>query len=68
MQDLRIPIERLDREVVMRHEAGSLHRFVRMAFAQVEPTPFVDNWHVGTMCDLRVGVLAPLGMDQPTGD
>lgn len=35
----------------MRDEAGSLHRFVRMAFHQVEPTPFIDNWHIGVLCN-----------------
>lgn len=55
---LQIPIERLDREVVMRDEAGSLHRFVRMAFPQVEPTPFVDNWHIGILCEYLEAVSA----------
>lgn len=47
----RIPIELLDREAVLRDEAGSLHRFVRMAFRQVEPTRFIDNWHIGLLCE-----------------
>lgn len=47
----RIPIEQLDREAVLRDEPGSLHRFVRMAFAHVEPSAFVDNWHIGILCD-----------------
>ena len=51
MNNRRIPIEQLDREIVVRDEPGSLHRFVCMAFAQVEPTPFVDNWHIGILCD-----------------
>lgn len=48
---MKIPIEKLDREVVIRDVPGSLHRFVRIAFNQVEPTRFVDNWHIGILCD-----------------
>lgn len=51
MSEPRIPLAWLDRESVMRDESGSLHRFVRMAFGQVEPTPFVDNWHIGVLCE-----------------
>lgn len=47
----RIPLEQLDRELIMRADRpGSLHRFVRMAFNQVEPGTFVDNWHLSILC------------------
>jgi len=49
---LAIQLAALDRESVMRDDQpGSLHRFVRMAFSQVEPSPYVDNWHIGVVCD-----------------
>jgi predicted phage terminase large subunit-like protein len=51
MRRARIPIEQLDRESVLRDEPGSLHRFVRMCFANVEPTSYVDNWHIKILCD-----------------
>lgn len=47
---MRIPLWQLDRELVIRDEPGSLCRFVRMCFAQVEPCDFVDNWHIAVIC------------------
>ena len=35
----------------------SLHAFVRLAWPQVESTPFVDNWHVKLYCDELEAVL-----------
>src|SRR5262249_9642058 len=29
----------------------SLYEFVRQGWAEVEAAPFVDNWHVGAICD-----------------
>jgi predicted phage terminase large subunit-like protein len=36
----------------------SLHEFVRQAWAQVESAPFVDNWHVGAICEHLQAVTA----------
>ncbi len=52
------PIEKLHRELVVRDEPGTLHKFVRMAFQQVEPTSFVDNWHIGILCEYLEAVSA----------
>lgn len=51
MNQQPIPIEELDREFVERDEPGSLYRFVCMCFAIVEPSTFVDNWHIRILCD-----------------
>lgn len=72
MNTQRIPIEQLDRELVTRaDEPGSLHRFVRMAFRQVEPTTFIDNWHIGIMCDyleaVSRGEISRLVINVPPG-
>src|SRR5260370_14548311 len=29
----------------------SLHEFVRQGWAEVEAAPFVDNWHIGAVCE-----------------
>lgn len=31
--------------------ARGLHPFVRAAWSQIEPKPFVDNWHIGAICE-----------------
>jgi len=49
-QHFRIPPHALDRELVMRDAPGSLHRFVLMCFRIVEPTAYVDNWHIRILC------------------
>jgi predicted phage terminase large subunit-like protein len=38
----------LDRTVGL---VDGLHAFVRMAWHQVEPGPFKDNWHIGAVCE-----------------
>jgi predicted phage terminase large subunit-like protein len=39
-------------ELHRRREARrSLHEFVRQGWSQVESVPFVDNWHVGAVCE-----------------
>ena len=39
--------------------ANSLHGFVRRAWRLVEPeTPFVDNWHIGLICEYLQAVTA----------
>lgn len=47
---LAIDLESLDREMILRDEPGSLHRFVRLAFHLVEPGVYVDNWHIAVLC------------------
>src|SRR5215471_9525053 len=34
-----------------RQARRSLHEFVRQGWSQVESVPFVDNWHVGAVCE-----------------
>lgn len=38
----------IDRELCVR---GSLHDAVRVLWPQVEPVPFIDNWHIGAVCE-----------------
>ncbi len=43
---------KLIRKVRRRLYEGSLHEFVKAAWHLIEPsTPFVDGWHVRTLCD-----------------
>src|SRR3990167_10020753 len=46
---MRLPTdEELDREICRR----GLHHFVRMSWPIIEPAvPFVDNWHIGAVCE-----------------
>src|SRR5258706_6170881 len=37
-----------DRELVRR---GGLHAFIQLAWPLVESGEFLDNWHVGAMCE-----------------
>jgi predicted phage terminase large subunit-like protein len=49
----------------------SLHEFVRQGWAEVEATPFVDNWHVGALCEhlqaVTAGQIAKLLINVPPG-
>lgn len=67
----RIPLHALDRELVLRDAPGSLHRFVRLAFGQVEPAAFVDNWHLAILCDylerVSKGEISRLVINVPPG-
>src|SRR5690242_9587173 len=49
----------------------SLHEFVRQGWAEVEETPFVDNWHVGALCEhlqaVTAGQIAKLLINVPPG-
>src|SRR5216683_302253 len=42
----------------------NFYEFVRQGWAEVEAAPFVDNWHVGAICEHPQ--LGPMpGLDQP---
>src|SRR5262245_48051644 len=41
-----------------RRARQSLHEFVRQGWAEVEAVPFVDNWHVGALCEHLQAVTA----------
>lgn len=52
LSDLRVS---LDRETVRR---GGLRAFVRLAWPQIEPNPFVDSWHIGAICEHLEALIA----------
>lgn len=58
----------LDRELIKRK---GLREFVRLAWPQVEPQPFVDSWHIGAVCEhlqaLYDGQILDLVICQPPG-
>lgn len=54
---MRIPLPLLDRELVAR-APNSLHEFSKLAWGLVEPVPFVDNWHIGAICERLQAVSA----------
>jgi len=39
-----------EREIV-RRSPDSLYRFLTMAWAEIDPSPFVDNWHLPIVCE-----------------
>jgi len=49
----------------------SLHRFVKEAWSVVESAPFVDNWHVGAICEhlqaVTLGQIKNLLVNIPPG-
>jgi predicted phage terminase large subunit-like protein len=38
----------VERDLVLR---GGLYDFVKVAWPQVEPSPFTPNWHIGVVCE-----------------
>ena len=50
---------------------NSFHEFVRQAWAEVEAVPFVDNWHVGALCEhlqaVTTGQIQKLLINVPPG-
>jgi hypothetical protein len=49
----------------------SLYEFVRQGGAEVEATPFVDNWHIGAICEhlqaVTTGQIPQLLINVPPG-
>jgi predicted phage terminase large subunit-like protein len=49
----------------------SLYEFVRQAWPEVESVPFVDNWHIGAICDhlqaVSAGQIPKLLINVPPG-
>src|SRR5260370_5891557 len=49
----------------------SLHEFVRQGWAEVEAAPFVDNWHIGAVCEhlqaVSAGQIPKLLINLPPG-
>lgn len=44
---------KVDREIVAR---GSFYDFVQMAWPEIEPAPFIPNWHLEEMCTVLEAV------------
>src|SRR6516225_6048301 len=49
----------------------SLYEFVRQAWSEVEAVPFVDNWHIGAICEhlqaVTAGQIGKLLINVPPG-
>jgi predicted phage terminase large subunit-like protein len=49
----------------------NLHEFVRQGWAEVEAVPFVDNWHIGAICEhlqaVTAGQIPKLLINVPPG-
>jgi predicted phage terminase large subunit-like protein len=54
---LRMATDRLSRAIAESDERRAespkltLHEFMRQSWPIIQPTPFVDNWHLGCMCE-----------------
>lgn len=52
MTAVEVAIDSLTLEDIRTEQARrSLHAFVRQAWPVIESRPFVDNWHIGVLCD-----------------
>src|SRR5262249_51962490 len=54
-----------------RQARKSLHEFVRQGWAEVDSVPFVDNWHIGALCEhlqaVTAGQITKLLINIPPG-
>ena len=52
-------------------DAGGLHEFIRIMWSTCVPQDFVDNWHIGAICEyleaVTVGQVDRLVINQPPG-
>jgi predicted phage terminase large subunit-like protein len=53
LDEIELDNEAFDQAAIIRElvDRGGLHEFIRIFWPLVESVPFLDNWHVGALCE-----------------